>query len=191
MYPVHRRSLAYIVQLSFRLRNSNSRMASTIHPSIRPDSSSIAKVWSVKSSMRCKNQSKLPWRRGSVTSSMPLEPICNGAFFSFTFGVHWFFLFRKPCRSNLGPSRNSSWMAKTEDPWKGAQTAITWLRWRFSETWAPIAFLAAWSADGPVPSKIRAPTKPSLGKDASFGWFVTAYVRWLECPYKCESSRKF
>ena len=41
-------------------------------------------------------------------------------------------------------------------------------------------------------SKIRAPTtKPSVDKDASFGWFVTAYVRLLESPYKCKSARKF
>ena len=49
-------------------------------PCILPSGSSIAKVWSVNSSMRCENQSKLPWR-WCVTSSMPSESICNAAFF--------------------------------------------------------------------------------------------------------------
>ena len=48
---------------------------------ILPSGSSISKVWSVKSSMRCENQSKLPWRWRCVTSSMPSESICNAAFF--------------------------------------------------------------------------------------------------------------
>ena len=50
-------------------------------PCILPSGSSIAKVWSVKSSMRCENQSKLSWRWRCVTSSMPSESICNVAFF--------------------------------------------------------------------------------------------------------------
>ena len=67
-------------------------------------------------------------------------------FSSFASGVQWIFLFRKPCRSNLGPSGDSGWVAKTaEDLSNGAQTAKTWSRWRFSETWAPNVFLAAWS----------------------------------------------
>ena len=50
-------------------------------PCILPWGSSIGKVWSVKSSMRCENQSKLPRRWRCVTSSMSSEPICNAAFF--------------------------------------------------------------------------------------------------------------
>ena len=46
------------------------------------------------------NQSKLLWRRRCVTSSMPLEPICNAAFFFVRLWGPMNFLFRKPCRSN-------------------------------------------------------------------------------------------
>ena len=69
----------------------------------------------------CENQSKLPWRWRCVTSSISSEPICNAAFFSLTFGIQWsfFFEFRKPCRSNLGPSRDSSWKAKNWGAFEG------------------------------------------------------------------------
>ena len=64
-------------------------------------------------------------------------------FFVRLWGPVIFFLFQKP---NLGPSGDSGWVAKpAEDLSKGARTAKTWSRWRFSETWAPNAFLAAWS----------------------------------------------
>ena len=88
-------------------------------PCILPCGSSIAKVWSVKSRMRCENQSKLPWRWRCVTSSMSSESICNAAFFfahlwdpGSSSDLFFFFKFRKPCRSNLGPSRDSGLKAK-------------------------------------------------------------------------------
>ena len=62
-------------------------------PCILPWGPSIAKVWSVKSSMRCENQSKLPWRWRCVTSSMSSEPICNAAFFFAHLGDPVIFLF--------------------------------------------------------------------------------------------------
>ena len=138
MYPVHRRSSAYMVQLSCRLRNSNSRMASTLHPSMR------LVCQGVECSMRCENQSKLPWRWRCVTSSIPSESICNAAFF---FAYLWdpvIFFFSFNFESHVDQTKDGPGIRierqKTEDLSKGAQTAITWTRWRFSETWAPNAF---------------------------------------------------
>ena len=56
-------------------------VASHKQPCILSSGSSIAKVWSVKSSMRCENQSRLQWRGRCVTSSMHSESICNDVFF--------------------------------------------------------------------------------------------------------------
>ena len=49
----------------------------------------------------------------------------------------------------------------------------------------------AWSPDNHWSEMIRAPRDEHLRKDASDGWFLTAYVRLLESPYKCKSARKF
>ena len=40
-------------------------------------------------------------------------------FSSLTFGIQWSFFFWKPCRSNLGPSRDSGWKAKNWGPFEG------------------------------------------------------------------------
>ena len=73
--------------------------------------------WSVKSRMLYEDNSKLPWRRRCVTSSMPLEPTCNAALFFFClwgslncfffYFLFIYFFYLKPCRSNCGPCRSS------------------------------------------------------------------------------------
>ena len=84
-----------------------------------PWGSSIAKVCSVKSSMRCEpvrtsrncNEDDDALRVRFLQSQFAMLH-----FSSHTFGIEWsfffFFEFRKPCRSNLGPSRDSGWKAK-------------------------------------------------------------------------------
>ena len=48
----------------------------------------------------------------------------------------------------------------------------------------------AWFPDNRWSEMIRAPGRSQhLGKDASDGWFLTAYVRLLGSPYKCESAK--
>ena len=110
VYAVHRSSSAYIraaVSSSSKFEQSGG----TDHPA----SSSIAKVWSVKSCLLCQDSSKLSCIRRYVTRSVPLEPTCNAAAFFLLPSVSCNFYFESHVNQTVNSLRTRVELTETED----------------------------------------------------------------------------
>ena len=155
-------------QLFLRLRNSNSQMSSTIAAS-----ASIAKVWSVKSCMLYKDNSrfetamKATMRDEFDASGFGANLKCCLFFFCLWGPVNFFFESHVVSRSNRGPSGNSGWVHRNWRPFEKICWAQTTklghgggFRKREHKACSP-----AWSPDSRWSEMLRAPgRKPTPGQ---------------------------
>ena len=190
-YTVHRRSLAYIEQMSFRLRNSNSWMARTILIDCEGLESEKKSMLDHSKSMRFGTVHS----RGADVFFLILLWVETIVFET---GLHMAIklqlrtlrrnVVRRHRKVGRGPRGGRFTFRKSEHQTRHSVCSLA----------QP---LARWPGTGqrsirPIEHSTREVQQNQtskglivLGKDASVGWFVSGYVRLLQSQYESKSAR--
>ena len=188
MYPVHRRTLAYIEQLFLHLRNSNTLIASTILVD--------------REGLECEKQLAL---QGQLETAM--KTTTHSAFDGF--GANWqccaFFSFclRGPVNFFFAESHIDQTVDSLGTPVEFTETEDLSKKFagRRQRNLVPVTVEVFENVNIERLAHLPGQRDDKSSRDkhddantsayASDGWFLTAYVRLLESPYKCKSARKF